>query len=131
MAKKKASKKKTNKGAAALTFDCHTDPILLESWKSKVNSTTQNDGAFVIDTEDALGYFHGIHINTLERIYGRCSGNGLWFVRPEEDPLYLYKGRFAGVKKLKGKRVLIPVSFQGKRSLKVLAADDWEADKTT
>lgn len=127
MAKKKSSKKKRNRTIAPLAFECRTSVILNESWKSKVQGN--DDGAFRIGLEDIAGYFDGFH-STSELIRGRCSGNGIWFVMPPDDPQFFYKGKFSGPKKLKGTRMTIPVSFRGKRGTK-LAPDDWEADKTT
>lgn len=126
MAKRTTKKKNT---ATVAAYECRTDPILLESWVSKVGGS--GDGRYLIDEEDSLGYFNGLHLPSAERIFGRCSGNGIWFVRPADDPIYMFKGKFAGAKKLKGKRNGISMTLRKQAVPKTLAADDWEADKIT
>ena len=129
MAKNKArqtASKKTSE--TALAFNCQTDLSLNETWKSRINSATVNDGEFRIYPEDAFGYFDGLHTST-RTIRGRCSGNNIWFVMPPDDPRYLYKGTFMGANKVKGTRTAIPAfAFVAGAAI---ADDPWEADKTT
>ena len=130
MPKKKTTNRRTLGAAAVLALRCFTDPNTGEYWKSKIKPST-DDGQFLIEREDAFGYFKGVHLNSRERIYGRCSEGGIWFVRPDFDPKYLYKGRFVEDKKLDGTRTTIPTFAQLASNTKAVVSDEWEADKTT
>jgi hypothetical protein len=133
MAKKNARKSAAEAAQIeALAFNCFTDPALAQTWKSKINGTTVNDGEFRIYREDAFGNFDGLHSVNSTAIRGQCSGAGFWFVRPADNPRHLYKGTFqtgGGDPKVKGTRTAIPAF--GAAAGAAGADDTWEADKTT
>src|SRR5687767_13298071 len=91
---------------------CNTSDFL---WDSVLNGVT-DDGKISVGPEDAsTGDFDGDHLNSSQRIRGRCTPEGMWFHVPAHRPQYFYNGKFTDdtCKKIHGTRTRLGTFVKG------------------